>query len=327
MIENETFGYPDYTPPVTGFGCRHFLNGVGIISATLTRRSAILFTNTAPAWALTVVLLLSPALLAQPRVVRIGAVAYSPSAVTIFEGIKQYLNKNGLPADYVLYSNYDALVGALDRGEIDIAWNTPLAHARYHVIHGKSQTLVMRDVDKDCRSVVVARADADVRSLTDLTGKTLILGSCNAAEATVLPLHYLKKEKVDLANVKTLDLDKERDFKGNPCSSPAHVLKALKDGRGDAGIISERLWQQIAAGPDAARFKLLWTSPAFSHCVFTAGPEFDRKLGQRFTALMLAMDPGDAATAETMRLEGTRQWIAGTPGGFADLIEAVGKGK
>jgi hypothetical protein len=74
-------------------------------------------------------------------------VAYSPDAVTIFQGLTRYLNKNGLPSDYVLYSSYDALVTALDRGEIEIAWNTPLAHARYHVKNEcQSQTLVMRDV-------------------------------------------------------------------------------------------------------------------------------------------------------------------------------------
>ena len=47
------------------------------------------------------------------RVVKIGAVAYSPSAVTIFDGVRRYLSRNGLTADYVLYSNYDSLVDAL----------------------------------------------------------------------------------------------------------------------------------------------------------------------------------------------------------------------
>jgi ABC-type phosphate/phosphonate transport system substrate-binding protein len=81
-------------------------------------------------------------------VVRIGAVAYAPSTVTVFQGLCRYLNRSGLTSDYVLYSNYDALVAALDRGDVDIAWNTPLAHAQFHVKqHGSSQTLVMRDVD------------------------------------------------------------------------------------------------------------------------------------------------------------------------------------
>src|SRR6478609_10039222 len=68
-----------------------------------------------------------------PRVLRIGAVAYAPSAVTVFENVRRYFAKTDLPVDYVLYSNYDALVDALKNGHVDIAWNTPLAHAQYHL--------------------------------------------------------------------------------------------------------------------------------------------------------------------------------------------------
>ncbi len=59
--------------------------------------------------------------------VRIGAVASSPGTVTVFTDMCRYLSRGGLPADFVLYSNYDMLVAALERGEVDIAWNTPLA--------------------------------------------------------------------------------------------------------------------------------------------------------------------------------------------------------
>ena len=52
---------------------------------------------------------------------------------------------------------------------MDIAWNTPLAHAQYHRKAGNaSQALVMRDVDCNFRSVLVVRADADIRTLGDL---------------------------------------------------------------------------------------------------------------------------------------------------------------
>ena len=52
----------------------------------------------------------------RPRVVRIGAVAYAPSAVTIFEDIRRYFDRRGMPVDYVLFSHYDALVQALSKG-------------------------------------------------------------------------------------------------------------------------------------------------------------------------------------------------------------------
>jgi phosphonate transport system substrate-binding protein len=258
-------------------------------------------------------------------VVRIGAVAYSPGVVTVFNDLRRYLNGHDFPSDYVLYSNYDALVAALDRGEIDIAWNTPLAHARYHVLSGgKSRTLAMRDVDRNVRSVLVARADSAVNSLKDLAGKKLILGSLDAAEATVLPVYYLKKEKVAFDEVRIVSLDKEIDFKGNPCCSPLHVVQALNEGRGDAAIITESLWQATTAEQSAdPKLKLVWTSPAFSHCVFTAPKAFDENRAKRFTELMTAMKPSDSGCADIMRLEGTKKWLPGSAEGFKDLIGAL----
>jgi ABC-type phosphate/phosphonate transport system substrate-binding protein len=66
---------------------------------------------------------------APPRVLRIGAVASAPSAVTVFENFRRYFDKTDLPVDYVLYSNYDSLVDALKNGHVDICgtprWPTP----------------------------------------------------------------------------------------------------------------------------------------------------------------------------------------------------------
>jgi phosphonate transport system substrate-binding protein len=261
-----------------------------------------------------------------PRVVRIGAVAYAPSAVTVFENLRRYFAKTDLPIDYVLYSNYDALVEALKKGQVDIAWNTPLAHARYHLLCDRqSQTLVMRDVDCDCRSKLVVRKESGIKDPAGLEGKTLALGSREAAEATVLPLHYLKKEGVTLDKVKFLRLDEELDLRGNPCSSPVYVLKALHAGRADAGMIPERLWDELVArkARDVEGLQAVWTTPSFSHCVFTASKDFDKALATRFTRLMLAMDDKDEKTAEILRLEGAGKWVAGSPEGFQTLIEAL----
>ncbi len=262
-----------------------------------------------------------------PEPVRIGAVAYAPSAVTIFEGIRRYLADHDFSVDYVLYSNYDALVDALDQGHIDIAWNTPLAHAQYHCRNGcASQTLVMRDVDVDFHSVLVVRKDSGIESLADLSGKTLVLGSNQSAEATVLPRHYLQSQGVEFGEVNILSLDGKVDLEGNPCASERHVLAEVIAGRGDAGIIGRYLWERIEAGnvDGGDQLVAVWRSPSFSHCVFTAPVSFDRELGQRFTELMLAMSLEDPATANVLRLEGAKRWVAGSPDGFVDLVEALG---
>ena len=262
----------------------------------------------------------------RPRVVRIGAVAYAPSAVTIFEDIRRYFDHQGMSIDYVLFSHYDALVEALRKGEVDIAWNTPLAHAQYHRKAGNaSQALVMRDVDCNVRSVLVVRADASVRTPLDLMGKSLVLGSRQAAEATVLPVHFLRGQGVNFDQIKIHSLDGKADLRGNPCSSEVHVLAALNEGKGQAGIIGERFWKHLSEHePDrVSGLKVVWVSPPFSHCVFTASTDFDKDLAARFTRLMLAMDPSDPLAAEAMRLEGTRRWVAGSQEGFRELLKAL----
>lgn len=261
---------------------------------------------------------------------KIGAVAYAPSAVTIFEGIRKYFVKHDFPIDYVLYSNYDALVAALQRGEVDVAWNTPLAHAQYHVAAGgASQALVMRDVDCGFYSVLVARRDANIRSLDDLKNQTLVLGSRDAAEATVLPLHFLADQDASVDSLKLLELDQRVDLKGNPCCSERHVLAALTAGEGEVGIIGRYLWERIQAdgGTQADQLVEVWRSPEFSHCAFTAAADFDAKRAARFTELMLAMDAEDPETAEIMRLEGTRRWVTGSQDGFQELFQALAEGK
>jgi phosphonate transport system substrate-binding protein len=57
----------------------------------------------------------------------LGAVAYDPKVVTIWDGFQQYFQRHGLAFDYVLFSNYERQVVAHFAGHIHVAWNSPLA--------------------------------------------------------------------------------------------------------------------------------------------------------------------------------------------------------
>ena len=63
-------------------------------------------------------------------VLLLGAVAYDPKVVTIWEGFKDYFARQGLRMDYVLYSNYERQVEALINGHIHVAWNSPPSSTR-----------------------------------------------------------------------------------------------------------------------------------------------------------------------------------------------------
>src|SRR5258708_11741523 len=63
-------------------------------------------------------------------VIKLGAVAYAPKVITIWEGFKAYFIERGYYFDYVLYSNYESLTEALIAGDVHLAWNSPLAFVR-----------------------------------------------------------------------------------------------------------------------------------------------------------------------------------------------------
>src|ERR1700687_1274701 len=96
----------------------------------------------------------------------LGAVAYDPKAVTIWEGFKRYFQRQGLSFDYVLYSNYERQVEALFDGTIHVAWNSPLAWVRSrrlaHARHLSVHPIAMRDSDCDLTSLIVGRADCAI---------------------------------------------------------------------------------------------------------------------------------------------------------------------
>ncbi len=261
----------------------------------------------------------------RPGVLRLGCVCSSPKTVTVFTEIRYYLAQHGMKVEYTLYSNSDALVKALRDGQVDIAWNAPLTHGKYHVLAGGSQALVMRDVDVDYRVKLIVSKAANLTSLGDLQGKTMLLGSCDSADATVLPVWFLRKDGVNFDQVKVLSLHDEVDARGCPCNSQHHVWKALQAGRGQAGIVSQELWDRLrkTEPAEAGKFKEIWTSPPFGHCVWTASKDFDKEIGARFTRLMTAMDGKDPLTAEILELESCKKWVHGSQAGFAVLFEAL----
>jgi phosphonate transport system substrate-binding protein len=259
---------------------------------------------------------------------KVGAVAYGPSSVNIFRGMRHYFAKNKMPIEFVLYSTYDGLNEALEKGHVDLAWNSPLGHAKFHLKAGASQTVVMRDADVDYRVTLVALEDAGIAGLGDLNGKTMVFGSSDSADSTVLPVYFLKKAGVNFDRVRVRSLHDEVDEMGVPCHSQHHVLEALLKGRGQAGIIGIDLWRKLQADKpaQAARLKAIWTSPAFSHCVFTARKDFDKDTAERFRKLMVAMDGKDPVTAEILKLEHCTKWVpAGKKAqeGYTDLLNAL----
>src|SRR5437016_8339933 len=119
------------------------------------------------------------------KTILLGAVAYDPKFVTIWECIREHFQEQGVPMDFALFSNYERQVEELLKGHIDIAWNTPLAHVRVRQrTSGASLSLGMRDSDRDFRAKVIVRRGRDINRLKDIEGKTLAIGGADSTQAS-----------------------------------------------------------------------------------------------------------------------------------------------
>jgi ABC-type phosphate/phosphonate transport system substrate-binding protein len=256
----------------------------------------------------------------------LGAVAYDPKVVPIWEGMRAYFQRRGLPLDFVLYSNYERQVDALLAGHIDVAWNTPLAHVRVQRrTQGRSRSLGMRDTDRDFTSKLIVRRDSGIRGPADLAGKTLAVGSRDSTQARILPLALLAEAGVDLNALHLLPFDSDVGKHGDTGRSELDVLRALVSGEAQAGTIGDLTWvtEQSAGRVDGGLLQAVWTSPPFDHCMFDAMPDLIPERVAAFCGALFAMRWDEPEHRRLLELEGLRRWVEPRESGYDSLRRAL----
>jgi phosphonate transport system substrate-binding protein len=272
--------------------------------------------------------------------VLLGAVAYDPKVVTIWDGFRSWLrDAGGLDFDYVLYSNYERQVSDLVDGRIDVAWNSPLAWVRARRLaaaRGLPLTPVtMRDTDCDLRSVVVVRADSPVTALADLAGRVVATGAVDSPQATLLPLSLLRSAGLAPGtDVRVRRFDIGVGLHGDHIGGEREAARALfaadPADRVDAACMIDSnllLFGREGALP-AGAVRVLAQTPPYDHCTMTAGPSAvadvsDKSDISRFGELLLGMDYADASLRPLLDLEGLKEWRPPRLSGYEQLERAV----
>lgn len=254
----------------------------------------------------------------------IGAVAYDPKVVGIWEGIRSYLRDDAkLDAEVVLFLNYRAQVEALLAGRIDIGWNTNLAHLQSEAwSEGACVGLAMRDTDRGWRSLLLAPASSAIREVGDLAGKTLAIGSRDSGHAAILPLHFLRERGVDPGRILRFDSDVGKH--GDTGKSELEVLAAVLDGRADAGFVGSPFWQTVEEKSLAPRgaLRVAWSSPEYTHCAFTSRRGLDEHTKAAFQKALFGMSWEDPRHRPILEQEGLRRWVE-YHDGYASLRDAA----
>lgn len=259
-----------------------------------------------------------------------GAVAYDPKVVTIWEGFRRYLVDRGLPFDFILYSHYERQAEELVNGRIDAAWNSPLAWVRAVRLasaQGLSLTaLVMRDTDRDLRSLIVVRADSGIESLTDLADHTIATGAIDSPQASLLPLSLLRGHGlVPGKNLAVRRFDVGVGLHGDHIGGERDAARALMAGAVDAACMIDAnhlLFAREGILPAGAT-RILGETEHYDHCNMTVGPSADPGEVARFRDLLLAMSYDDASLRPLLDLEGLKLWCPGRTTGYSALETAV----
>ncbi|MEW1589400.1 PhnD/SsuA/transferrin family substrate-binding protein [Micromonospora vinacea] len=257
--------------------------------------------------------------------VLLGAVAYDPKVVTIWEGFRAWLRGRGLDFDFVLYSHYERQVEDLIAGRLDAAWNSPLAYLRAERLAAANGTtvsaLAMRDTDQDLTSVVVVRADSPVRQLGDLAGRVVAVGAVDSPQATLIPLDHLAARGVTV-DVRRFDVGV--GLHGDHVGGERDAARALVAGEVDAACMIDAnhlaFVQEGTLPPEGTR--MVAQTARYDHCNMTVrAPESDgvRLLG----TLLLGMSYADPQVRPLLDLEGLTAWREGRTTGYDALADAV----
>ena len=252
--------------------------------------------------------------------VRLGGAA-SPTYIGVFRGLRAHFRRHGIELEWVLYADYDALVEAFVKREIDLAWNAPLAYVKIkRRLQDPCQVVAMRDVDVNFTTHFITHASSGITTVQDLKGKRLALGSRGSVQAGLLPYYFLQQLGLspahDLAFCSFYD---EREASAD--WDERDVVERVGRQEYDAGAVSQRTMEVLqaegTAAPDGLR--IIWSSPGYSHCCFTAHSDMDPVLAQKITQTFVAIDARDPAGKAVLEGEACKAFVPGITTGWETL--------
>ena len=193
--------------------------------------------------------------------VRLGGAA-SPAYISVFQGLRAHFLRHGIELDWVLYSDYDALVEAFVRREIDLAWNAPLAYVKIkRRLQDPCRVVAMRDVDVNFTTHFITHPDSGITTVEDFKGKRVALGSRASMQAGLLPYYFLQQLGIDPAHdLAVCSFYDERQ--GGAPSDERDVVERISRREYDSGAVSGRTIELLRADGTLApeSLRIIWSA-------------------------------------------------------------------
>ena len=258
---------------------------------------------------------------AQTTVLRVSAIPdEAPTELQRkFKPLGDYLKKEtGLDVQFTPVTDYAAVVEGLANNKIDLAWlgGFTFVQARLRT-NGGAVPIVQRAEDEKFTSKFIVPIDSPVKTLADLKGKTFAFGSPSSTSGHLMPRYYLIRDGIN----------PDADFK-TVAFSGAHdaTVAFVASGRADAGVLNSSVMDKLVetSNPNAAKVRVLATTPPYYDYNWTVRPGLDAALTKKLTDAFLKLDPANPEHKEILALQRAAKFIP-TKSSNYDGIEAAAK--
>jgi len=239
----------------------------------------------------------------------------------VFEGLETLFKRQGIDLEWVLYSDYDIMVDAFVKGEIDLAWNGPLSYVKIKRQAGDDvRVIAMRDVDINYITHFITGTASGIDTVEDLKDRTFAFGSRSSVQAGLLPYSFLKDSGIDPR--KDIEASFYDDRNSDTKSDERDVVERVSSGEFDAGAVSQRVMETMAEDGTLPRdaVRIFWSSPGYSHCCFTSQSDLDPKLAADIESAFLSVTADDPVGKAVLEGEACDNFVRGTDVGW-EMIE------
>ncbi len=202
-----------------------------------------------------------------------------------FTKLADYLtSKLGKKVDLRVASDYETAVDDLAHGSTQLSFMTPSTYIEAKKYPGvELLAIALRGGKPYHHSVVIAREDSGINSLSDLKGKSFAFGNAQSTSSHIVPRAMLLDAGVALSDLSYFNYLGHHDA----------VVKAVLKGEFDAGAVTETVAQKFQ-GQGLKFVKISDDVPEFNFCSGGGIDEADR---EAVKAALLALDHNDPAGA------------------------------
>jgi len=257
----------------------------------------------------------------QPAALRVSAIPdEAPTELQRkFKPLGDYLKKEtGLDVQFTPVTDYAAVVEGLAAGKIDLAWLGGFTFVQARLRTGGGATpIVQRAEDERFTSKFIVPEASPAKTLADLKGRTFAFGAPSSTSGSLMPRYFLLQAGIV----------PERDFKAVAYSGAHDATVAfVAAGRAEAGVLNASVWDKLVEGanPNAARVRVLATTPPYYDYNWTVRPGLDAALTKKLADAFLKLDPANPEHKEVMALQRASKFVP-TKASNYDGIEAAAR--